>query len=174
METPPFLAVARFAKPHGLKGEAVVFVLTDNPDEIFVADRVLTPIDEAGEATGRGHTIERARAYHRRWLVKFADISDRAGLAPLVDAMFGVRAGDLDPPADGQMYVHEIPGATVVAHGDTIGVARELLTVPGGQVLAVEREGREVLIPFRAPILVGVDRARRTIEVDPPAGLLEL
>ncbi len=174
MATPPFLAVARYAKPHGLKGEAVVYVLTDNPDEVFVADRVLTPIDESGEATGRGYTIERARAYHRRWLVRFAGVTDRTGLDPLVGVMLGVPVDELAPPADGQMYVHEIPGATVVAHGDTVGVARELLTVQGGQVLAVERDGREVLIPFRPPFLVRVDRARRTIEVDPPAGLLEL
>jgi 16S rRNA processing protein RimM len=49
-----------------------------------------------------------------------------------------------------------------------------LIPVPGGSLLAVDVEGREVLLPYRPPILVRVDRERREIEIDPPAGLLEL
>jgi ribosomal 30S subunit maturation factor RimM len=41
-------------------------------------------------------------------------------------------------------------------------------------LLMVDVDGREVLVPFRPPILVAVDRERREISIDPPPGLLEL
>ena len=34
--------------------------------------------------------------------------------------------------------------------------------------------GREILVPFRRPIVTRVDREAREIELDPPDGLLEL
>ena len=67
-----YLAVARLKKPHGLKGEVVLWALTDEPDEVLAAGRELTPIDEAGVAIGEPVVIERSRPYHRQWLVSRA------------------------------------------------------------------------------------------------------
>ena len=41
-------------------------------------------------------------------------------------------------------------------------------------IAALTVAGREVLIPFRRPIVKRVDRAAREIEIEPPDGLLEL
>jgi len=49
-----------------------------------------------------------------------------------------------------------------------------VLDAAGARLLAVDVGGREVLVPFRKPIVVHLDRATRRIEIDPPAGLLEL
>jgi ribosomal 30S subunit maturation factor RimM len=72
------------------------------------------------------------------------------------------------------MYRHEIPGAEVVADGQVIGIARELVGAAGAELLVLEVQGREHLIPFRAPIVQRLDRAARRIEVVLPPGLLEL
>ena len=72
------------------------------------------------------------------------------------------------------MYVHEIPGTPVVVGGQVIGAARELIASPSGALLAVEVGGRELLVPFRKPIVKRVDREARVIELDPPPGLLDL
>jgi len=163
--------VARFAKPHGLKGEAIMFVLTEHPEEVFVAGQELTPLDDAGGSAGAALTLERGRAYHRRWLLKFHEIGDRTAL----EAWRGVVLGIVDEvdEADG-LRPHEVAGATVIAAGRVVGVAQEVLMVPGGPLLLVIGNDREHLIPYRPPILVGTDRARREITVDPPPGLLEL
>jgi 16S rRNA processing protein RimM len=170
-----YLAVARFAKPHGLKGEAVVFVLTSRADEFLVPGQVLTPLDAAGRPAGAPLTVEQARPYHRRWLVKFAEVQERTPLESWPQVVLGVP--DPGPPPDdgtGPLRDHEVPGAAVLAHGRRIGTARKILDVPGGPLLVVEGDGREHLIPYRPPILVDTVRARREIIVDPPAGLLEL
>ena len=89
------------------------------------------------------------------------------------EMLLGMPEGELEPPGDGEMYVHEIPGADVVVDGSVVGTARELIETPGGSLLAVDVDGREVLVPFREPSLKLVDRKGRRIVLDPPPGLLE-
>ena len=88
--------------------------------------------------------------------------------------MLGVLEADLSPPEDGEMYVHEIPGSSVIVDGSIVGSASGLIDVPGGRLLIVDIDGREVFVPFREPIVTKVDRVARSIEIDPPAGLLEI
>lgn len=169
-----YLAVARFQKPHGLKGELVIFPLTDEPDAVFVPGRELVPVDETGRPVGPPVQIEQARPYHRRWLVKFAGLETRTALEAWRPDLLGVPREALTPPAEGQMYYHELPGSRVTAGGRTVGTVTDVARVPGGELLMVDVDGRELLIPFRAPIVVRLDRAQREVEIDPPPGLLEL
>jgi len=169
-----YQAVARFAKPHGLKGEAIVYVLTDAPDDVFVEGRQLMPVDDAGRAVGAPLTIERARAYHRRWLIKFQGVDHRTPLESWGPVVLGIEPDRLAPPQGGGLRSHEIPGAAVTRAGVRIGTATGLLPVRRSPILVVDVDGREVLVPFQPPIVVRVDRERREIEIDPPEGLLEL
>lgn len=169
-----YLAVARFRKPHGLKGEALVYPLTDEPDEVFIAGRVLVPVDEDGRPIGKEFVLTNARRHQRCWLLAFEGVTERAELEGWTSLTLGVSAEQLRPPADGEMYLHEIPGASVVEDGTEIGIARELFGVPGSQILVVEREGKDHLVPFRAPIVKRLDRDKHRIEVDLPPGLLEV
>ncbi|MFQ6047612.1 MAG: ribosome maturation factor RimM [Gemmatimonadales bacterium] len=169
-----YLAVARFRKPHGLKGEVHVLVLTDRPEVVLAPGRELTPVDEVGEPIGRALVIERSRPYHRHWLLKFRGVDDRLAVEEWQSVLLGVPADDLEPPAEGEIYEHEVPGAAVVVGGEVIGTAVGLLAAGGGSLLAVDVKGREVLVPFRKPIVARVDREGRRIELEPPPGLLEL
>jgi len=169
-----YLAVARFRKPHGLKGEAVVWVLTDDPDEVFVTGRLLTPVDEAGTPVGEALEIERTRPFHRAWLVKFKGIEDRGVLEQWDQMLLGVPKAELKPLGEGEFYEHDVPGSSVVVDGEVIGEATGLMDIPGGKLLCVDVDGKEVMVPFRDPILIGVDRVARRVEIDPPPGLLDL
>jgi len=169
-----YLAVARFRKPHGLKGEALIYPLTDEPNAVFVPGRVLVPVDEEGRPMGVEVVILKARPYQRHWLVSFEGITERAVLESWGSVMLGVVQSELSPPEEGEMYLHEISGSIVVEAGVEIGIAKEIVGVPGGSVLVVERDGREHLIPFRDPIVKRLDRKNRRIEVVLPPGLLEV
>ena len=170
-----YLGVALFNKPHGLKGEALVYALTSEPDEVFVPGRELMKLNQDGEPVGEPVTIERARRYHREWLIKFRGIEERTPLETWVrQGLLGVPKSDLAPPKDDQLYRHEIPGTPVVVGEQVIGVAKEVLSGPGGDLLSLEVNGKELLVPFRKPIVRRIDRVARRIELDPPPGLLDL
>lgn len=170
-----YLAVARLKKPHGLKGEAVVWALTDDPHDVLVEGQALTPVDEDGNAIGEALVLERSRPYHRQWLVKFEGVDERSVLEGWPQRLFGMERERLRPPGEQELYVHEVPGAEVVVHGAVVGTARGLTELPGGGLLlTVDIEGREVFVPFRRPIVQQIDRDARRIHIDPPEGLLEL
>lgn len=169
-----YLAVARFRKPHGMKGDALVFPMTDEPEEVFTVGRVLVPLDEEGHTAGPQLVISHARRYQRHWLLSFEGITDRGVLEQWPYQTLGAVQDELRQPDDGEMYLHEIPGSTVVENGEEIGVVREVIGIPGGQVLVVMGNEREHMIPFRDPIVRRLDRANRRIEVELPPGLLEV
>jgi 16S rRNA processing protein RimM len=169
-----YLAVARFRKPHGLKGEALLWVLTDEPERILSVGQRLTPVDTVGRAVGMPLTIERSRAYHRQWLVKFEGVDDRTELERWDEVLFGVRREELTAPAENEAYVHELPGMEVIVAGRPAGRVKDVVEIPAGRLLVVETDGHEVLVPFRKPIVQWVDREERRIEIEPPPGLLEL
>jgi 16S rRNA processing protein RimM len=62
----------------------------------------------------------------------------------------------------------------VIVAGEAVGQVTDVLDAAGARLLAVDVGGREVLVPFRKPIVVHLDRATRRIVIDPPVGLLEL
>ncbi len=115
-----------------------MWVLTDDPDDVFVVGRSLTPIDETGQQIGEPLVIERERTYHRDWLLKFSGIGDRTTLDEWEQILLGVPQDDLVPPGEGEMYVHEIPGAKVAVAGEVIGYAEGLIDVPGGALLSID------------------------------------
>lgn len=105
-----YLAVARLRKPHGLKGEAVFWTLTDDPERVLAAGRRLTPVDDAGQPLAPALEIERGRQYHRQWLMKFRDVDDRTVLDGWRQRLFAVPASELAAPGEDELYRHEVPG----------------------------------------------------------------
>jgi 16S rRNA processing protein RimM len=168
------LVVARFLRAHGLKGAALVSSFTDQPETMFVPGRSLAQVDQHGEPTGSEVVVSGGRPRGREWLLMFRGIATRTVLEQRRLDYLGAARDQLRRLGPNQMYLHEIPGAQVVAAGKVIGIAREVVGAASLQLLVVEAEGREHLIPFRAPILKRLDRAARRIEVDLPPGLLEL
>lgn len=173
-EAPRHLAVARLRRPHGLKGEVTLFPLTDDPATVFVPGRGLWVLDLEGQVVGGPLTIERGRAYHREWLVKFQGIDSRDALDPWRGRFLGLPAHDLAPPADGEVYLHELEGFAVrLEDGTAVGLVSGVYDLPGGVMLEVQGPKREFLLPFKREFVRDVDRAGRRLTVAPPAGLIE-
>ena len=56
--------------------------------------------------------------------------------------------------------------------GLEIGPVKDVINLPGQDVLAVDYQGLELLIPFVKAIVPVVDIANRRITITPPEGLL--
>lgn len=55
-----------------------------------------------------------------------------------------------------------------------MGKVTDMLAIPENDLLVVEKEGKEVLVPFTSEICIRVDAEKKRIVIDPPPGLLEL
>jgi len=58
--------------------------------------------------------------------------------------------------------------------GESVGSVKDILFIEGNDLLLVEKEDQELLVPFTESICLEVDLERRSITIDPPDGLLDL
>ena len=82
---------------------------------------------------------------------------------------------DLSRLEQGSYYHFQIVGCSVVTgEGIEIGTVKDLLFVKGNDILEIERQGQEILIPFTEEICIDVNLIKRKIIVNPPEGLLDI
>ncbi len=176
MAAPTHLAVGLLKKPHGVKGDVIVFPLTDAPDQVFTVGRTLAVMDAEGRLTGTELLVERSRAYHRAWLLHFKGIDDRNALEALRKRYLAIPVGEARPLSEGEFYLHELVGLEVVLKDKSpVGSVERVYEAPQGYLLGVRSEsGKEHLVPFRPEVIRRVDRGERRIVITPPEGLLEL
>lgn len=169
------LTVGRVVKAHGITGEVVVEVRTDDPELRFAPGASLRARRRGGET--RDYVIDAVRAHGARLLVRLAGVADRDGADALRGCLFVVDSADLPPiTEDDTYYDHQLEGLRVVTVADDeIGAVTEVLHTAAGELLAIKRiDGGELLLPFVTAFVPSVSLAENTVVIDPPDGLLDL
>ncbi|MET9492177.1 ribosome maturation factor RimM [Nocardia sp. NPDC006630] len=174
------LVVGRVAKSHGVRGELVVEVRTDEPDLRFAPGTTLTGKLPRAKQTQQ-YVVESAREHSGRLLVRLAGLDDRTVADGLRGMLFVVDTADLPPSQDpDEYYDHELEGLTVqLGDGTVVGTVREVLHSAAGELLSITAAegfppaGREILVPFVNAMVPTVSLADSLIVIDPPEGLLD-
>lgn len=174
--------MGRVAKSHGIKGEVVVEIRTDEPEERFAVGAVLHG-RKPREQQLNTYTVEAAREHSGRLLLRLRGVGDRAAADHLRGTLFVIDSSELPPSEDpDEFYDHELEGLSVrIAEGrpdagTPVGTVAEVLHSAAGELLSIRPEGepsRELLVPFVAAIVTKVSVADGVIEIDPPEGLLD-
>ena len=178
--------VGRIGRPHGIRGEVVIGVRTDEPDLRFAVGAVLDferilsagtgPAPDGGEQL----TVEATRWHSGQLLVTFAGITDRTAAGELTGGWLSVDSSELPETGDPDEFRdYELIGLSVrTAAGQALGVVTDVLHY--GQDLLVIRRApqpdgpdRESLVPFVKAIVPEVDLGAGVIVIDPPPGLLD-
>ena len=169
------LVVGRVAKAHGVTGEIVVEIRTDDPYARFAPGSSLRGRPSRGGPESR-YVVESVRDHGGRLLVRLDGVADRNAAESLKSTLFLVDSVDLPPIDDpDEFYDHQLEGLRVVTTtGTPVGSVAEVLHTAAGELLSVRSEEGEVLVPFVSAIVTSVSLADQTIEIDPPEGLLEL
>ena len=97
MDGPTHLVVGLLKKPHGVRGDALIYPVTDQPDAVFALGKRLLLLDREGRETGRELVIERSRAYHRAWLLHFEGIETREALGDLRERHLAIPLAEARP-----------------------------------------------------------------------------
>jgi 16S rRNA processing protein RimM len=119
--------------------------------------------------------IDFFRRQHGRCVIKFRGIDGISEAEKYVGAVIKIPTGDLPEPEEGSYYTFQLKGCRVfTADGDFIGTITDILDSGGTEILKVDREDEETLIPFAESYLKSIDLDRRRIEVDLPEGLRDL
>jgi 16S rRNA processing protein RimM len=170
------IVVGRVGRPHGIRGEVVIGVRTDEPDLRFAPGATV----EAGpDDSGAGErlTVASARWHSGHLLVAFAGVTDRTAAAELTGSWLSVDSSQLPETGDPDEFRdYELIGLSVrTCAGDPVGVVTDVLHY-GQDLLVVRRAdgpGDECLVPFVKAIVPEVDTSAGVVVIDPPPGLLD-
>ena len=167
------VVAGRIAKAHGIRGELAVDVRTDSPEERFKVGAVVTT--KLRDGSKRELTIAAARDHSGRLLVRFEEVLTRDVAETLRGALLLVDTDALPPTADpDEFYDHELAGLRAeLLDGTVVGKVVEVVHSPAGELLELDVDGREVLVPFVLAIVPTVDVAGGRVVLDPPEGLLD-
>ncbi|HET7781975.1 MULTISPECIES: ribosome maturation factor RimM [Micrococcaceae] len=165
------LQVARIGKPHGIRGEVTVQVLTDAPGDRFVPGAEFT-VEPA--AVGP-LTVNSARWNKDILLLGFDGIETRNEAETLRGAKLFIETEELEEDDDEGWYEHELVGLEARVGSTVVGKVAALNTGTAQDLLMVTTpEGGEILVPFVEQIVPEVNIEEGYILLTPPEGLFEL
>jgi len=168
MEWDAMAVVGRIARAHGLKGQVIVNLETDFPEERFKPGATMF--------TTRGAlTITTARFQNGRPVIGIEGVETINDAEELAGLELRVPVEELAALPAGMFYHHDLVGCAVVTGGgEKVGTVEGVEGTLSGSRLVVAGAKGEILIPLAAEICRTIDVAGKRIVIEPPDGLLDL
>ena len=152
---PELLEIGQIDRVHGVRGETVVTLWTSRAERLEVGSVLMT---DSGPLT-----VEEARPFQRRWIVRFAEIQDRNAAERLRGQL--LRAEPIFDPDE--LWVHELIGMVVCeVDGTERGTVEAVQANPASDLLVLE-SGALVPLTFL------VEQTEDRLVVDVPDGLFD-
>lgn len=170
---PAFLLLGEVLRPHGLRGELKVRLLTDYPERIDGMARIyLAP--EVRSQDARAWKVEHMRMHQRHGLLKLDGVDDRDTADLLRDLKLLVPVEEAVPLEEGEFYLFQLLGLRVItAEGCELGTIRDVIETGANDVYVVNGAGHgEILIPATAETILETNVAGGFLLVQLPDGLL--
>jgi 16S rRNA processing protein RimM len=165
--------VGHITKTHGVSGELVLFLDVDEASEYADLDSVL--LEVKGELVP--YFIESiAIVKGSRAIIAFEDVDTIEQAERLINCGAFLPLDNLEPITDEtRFYFHEIVGYQVVdeAEGE-LGIVQGVYAMNAQDLIAMDYQGKEILIPINSEIVRTVDRANKKLNVALPEGLLAI
>jgi 16S rRNA processing protein RimM len=159
------LLVGRIGRAHGILGEATIEVRTDEPDRRFAVGSTVST-DSHGELK-----IISGRVHNGILLLGFDGFNDRNAIEKLRNTLLyaDVDINEASDVAD-EYHVLQLIGCQVILEdGEVFGEVTDVINLPGQDLLAIETNEGEQLIPFVHQLVPAVDIKNKKITVIPPA-----
>jgi 16S rRNA processing protein RimM len=165
-------AVGHIARAHGIRGQVIVNLETDFPEERFRPGAELF--------VNRGGTVEplvvtTLRFHQHRPVIGIRGVEDMNGASALAGAELRVPVDRLAALPEGSFYHHNLIGCQVqTVEGVAVGVVGRVEGTMGRSRLVVDSDRGELLIPLVPEICTAIDPSAKRIVIAPPQGLLDI
>jgi 16S rRNA processing protein RimM len=165
---PVFLAVGKLGRPHGVRGEIFLHILTDFPERLIPGVKVfLGPDYQPVEIIGQ-------RWHRNALLLTLAGYRTPEAVAELTNQYLYVRAEDRPALPEGEYYHHEMIGLQVVdEHKQLLGTLSQILETGANDVyVVIPPQGAEILLPAIEDVILEINLDQRQMVVRLLPGLL--
>ncbi len=164
--------LGKITKLFGYKGELVLFLDTDTPENYYNIESVL--LDVQGELIP--YMIKSVKQKNKfNLIVSFQNFDDN-DVASLINASIYLPITKLPLLGGNKFYYHEVISFKVFdkLFGE-IGIVNDFYDNPGHDIMSiVNHDNKEILIPVADQFFEGIDRENKIIHINAPEGLIEL
>lgn len=164
---PEFLLVGKIVRPHGVRGEVGMSLMTQHPEHLLSVKKLFVG------PSHQPHRVDRMRRHQTGMIVHFTDIKDRDQANLLREKMVYIAIKDAVPLEDGEYYLYQVEGILVVTEeGEELGRLTGLIETGANDVYVVTApDGRELLLPVIPDVIKNVDVPGGTMTVHLLEGL---
>ena len=173
-ETPSYLLLGEILRPHGIRGELRMRVLTDYPERIASLSHVYLG-KGVDDPRPKKLPITHMRMHKGYGLLQLGTISNRND-AELYRGLFVmVRLEDAVPLEDGEFYLFQLIGIEVfIEDGELLGTLSEVLETGANDVYIIQtKKYGEVLLPAIDETILQTDIENNRLVVTLPDGLVD-
>jgi len=171
-QDPKFLVIGEILRPHGLRGELRMRVLSDNPERLAELDAVYLG-ESPNDTTPERRALHGLRFNKEYALLRLEGCRSRNDAETLRDAKVMISMDQAAPLDDGEYYLFQLLGMKVLTEDFEVGTVKDVLQTGANDVYIVESDAYgEVLIPAHAETIVSIDFDAGVIRMVLPEGLL--
>lgn len=165
-QPPEYLVIGRVVRPHGIKGEVLVAIETDDAQRFARLERVF--LGDTALPVG----VQKVRPHKGGVILSLRGVTTRNQAETLRGQWVKIPASEAIPLAEDEFFVFQIVGLTAVTTtGTVIGQVEDVLFTGANDVYVVRTPEGELLLPAIADVVQHVDLAAGQIVVTIPPGL---
>ena len=169
---PRYLVVGRVLRPHGVRGELRIGIITDHPERLVQHAHFYLAHPDSPEEAQR-YSVEEIRRHKEIALLKLEGCDDRNAAEAFRDLLVQVPLEEAVPLEEGEYYHFQVVGVRVETEsGEWLGQVVEVLETGANDVYVVRGPRGEILVPAIADVVRILDLESKLMVVHLLAGTL--
>lgn len=159
-------------KPHGLNGELSVRFDVDDPSKYSKLESVFV---QQGQQLVP-FFIESIKITPAKVILAFDEVQSVEEAQALKGQSLFLPLDELEETGGSDFYIHEIQDFQLLdQHENTVGrIENAIETGPQLILVLKDDQNREVLVPYNKELFIGLDKEKKTLQVEVADGLLDL
>ncbi len=171
MDVESCFQLGHILKTHGIHGELIIYLDTDNPEDYNLLKSVFVEINREMVP----FFIERIKVNSNRAIVKFQDVDNLQAADKIKGLGLYLPLEFLPDLGEGRFYYHEVIGFAVIDESKgLIGNIMNIYEANGNDLFGVDHKGHEVLIPVQDDLIKEIDKKNKKIYMNLPNGLMDI
>lgn len=169
---PRYLTVGQILRPHGVRGELRVKIITDYPEQLerhahFYLARPVSP-----EKLDR-YSVEKCRFHKKSLLLKLTGLDDRDSADEMRGMLVQIPIEEAVPLEEGEYYHFQLIDVRVETEGgELLGQVIEVIDTGANDVYVVRGPRGELLLPALDDVILDLDLDVKLMVVRPLPGML--
>jgi len=157
-EPPPFLLLGRVLRPHGVRGELRLEIMTAYPERIVEGGRVFLGADPQDPGAAEERRVAHARRHQQFLILELEGITDRDEADAYREQYVMIPLEDAVPLEEGEFYLFQVLGIDVFTdEGEFLGRVSDVIETGANDVYVVHGPSGEILLPDIEECILKVD-----------------